>query len=92
MKRFFARLIEGMDLHPVGDTAWHQFPEPAASPASPARGIPHRLPYVSRVRFSVLECILLPSAPDWDFEEELELEFGAVSVEVRRIERPYQSE
>jgi S-adenosylmethionine decarboxylase len=93
MKRFFARLVEGMDLHLVAHTAWHQFPETGGitglSLLEESHVACHTFPEYNSLCLNVFCC---RPRTEWGFKEELELEFGAVSVRVRRIERPYQSE
>jgi S-adenosylmethionine decarboxylase len=92
MQRFFARLIEGMQLHLVARTAWHQFPHTGGitglSLLEESHIACHTFPEHSSLCLNVFCC---RPRTEWDFEEELEQEFGAVSVQVRRIERPYYS-
>ncbi len=92
MKRFFARLIDGMGLHLVGETAWHQFPQTGGitglSLLKESHIACHTFPEHQSLCLNVFCC---RPRPIWDFEEELALEFGAVTVQVRRVERPYQT-
>lgn len=90
MKRFFARLIEGMNLHVVGETAWHQFPTTGGitglSLLKESHIACHTFPEFRSLCLNVFCC---RARPDWDFEGELRRGFGAASVRVRRVERPY---
>jgi S-adenosylmethionine decarboxylase len=92
MKRFFARLIEGMQLHLVAEAAWHQFPSTGGITGlcllKESHVACHTFPEYNSLCLNVFCC--RPRSV-WEFQEELELEFGAASVQVRRIERPYHS-
>ena len=94
LRSLFTRLIEGMELHPVAEPIWHQFP----GSSSTLGGITG----LSLLRESHIACHTFPEfgslclnvfccrpRPEWDFEAELRREFGASSVCVRRVERPY---
>jgi len=91
LQDLFAQIIRDLDLHPVGDAAWHKFPEPGGG-----------ITGVTMLRESHLACHTFPEYRSmclnlfccrprnaWDFEEHLKLYLGAVSVNVRRIDRPY---
>ena len=53
-----------MDLHPLGKTSWHQFPNTGGitgvSLLTESHLACHTFP---GVRIAVLECVLLPAAP-----------------------------
>jgi S-adenosylmethionine decarboxylase len=86
----FARLILDMDLHPVGDTRWHQFPGGGITGLAllqESHVACHTFPEYRSLCLNVFCC---RPRPDWNFEQYLRREFSAVSVEVRRLERPYQ--
>jgi S-adenosylmethionine decarboxylase len=85
----FARLIEEMDLHPVGDAQWHQFPGGGITGLvllQESHIACHTFPEHRSLCLNVFCC---RPRPDWDFEEHLRRQFGAESVEVRRLDRPY---
>ncbi len=94
LRGFFARLIEGMALHPVAEPVWHQFPGSTLSPGgitgvsllSESHIACHTFPEFRSLCLNVFCC---RARPDWDFEGELRRGFGAASVRVRRVERPY---
>ncbi len=86
----FARLIGEMDLHPVGDARWHQFPGGGITGLAllqESHIACHTFPEYRSLCLNVFCC---RPRPDWDFEAHLRQAFGAASVDVRRIDRPYQ--
>ncbi len=91
MKRFFTRLINGMGLHVIGETAWHQFPKTGGitglSLLQESHIACHTFPEHRSLCLNVFSC---RPRPIWEFEEELALEFGALTVQVRLVERPFQ--
>jgi S-adenosylmethionine decarboxylase len=91
LKRFFERLIGGMQLHPVGDAQWHQFPQTGGvtglSLLKESHIACHTFPEFGSLCLNVFCC---RPRPEWDFEPELAREFGADAVCVRRVERPYE--
>lgn len=92
MQRFFARIVVGMGLHPLGETAWHQFPDTGGITGltllQESHIACHTFPEHRSLCLNVFCC---KPRPIWEFEEELGLYFGAASVQVRRVERPFHS-
>jgi S-adenosylmethionine decarboxylase len=91
MRELFARMIEGMSLHPVGEAQWHQFPGGGITGLAllqESHIACHTFPEHRSLCLNVFCC---RPRPDWDFAADLRREFGAVSVEVRRLDRPYES-
>ena len=90
LQSLFTHLIAAMDLHPVADSNWHQFPTTGGitglSLLSESHIACHTFPEFGSLCLNVFCCRPRPEA---DFEEYLRKEFGASSVCVRRIERPY---
>jgi S-adenosylmethionine decarboxylase len=90
LRLLFDRLIEEMGLHPVADAAWHRFPGAGGVTGvallSESHIACHTFPEYGSLCLNVFCC---RARPDWDFERYLTREFGAASVKVRRIERPY---
>jgi S-adenosylmethionine decarboxylase len=88
----FHRIVEGMHLHPVAETAWHRFPGAGGvtglSLLSESHIACHTFPEYRSLCLNVFCC---RPRPEWDFEECLRRELGAEAVHVRRIERPYQA-
>jgi S-adenosylmethionine decarboxylase len=91
LRQLFARLIEGMHLHPVADAQWHQFPGGGITGLAllqESHIACHTFPEYRSLCLNVFCC---RPRPDWDFNTHLRQEFGAVSVEVRRLDRPYEA-
>jgi S-adenosylmethionine decarboxylase len=90
LKRLFARLIDGMNLHPVGDPLWHQFPITGGVTGlcllSESHVACHTFPEHGTLCLNIFCC---RERPDWDFEAEIEREFGASDVDIRRLGRSY---
>ena len=90
LRGLFASLIAGMDLHPVGDAGWHQFPHTGGltglSLLEESHIACHTFPEFGTLCLNVFCC--RPRAA-WDFESNLKSSFGASSVQVRQIDRPY---
>jgi S-adenosylmethionine decarboxylase len=88
----FDDIIADLELHPIGEAAWHQFPEPGG------------ITGVALLRESHLACHTFPEfgsmclnlfccrpRASWNFEGELARRLGASEVKVRLIDRPYHS-
>jgi len=87
----FTSLISELALHPVANTAWHQFPGPGGitglSLLSESHIACHTFPEHRSLCLNLFCC---RPRPEWKFVQYLMGEFGAGSVRVRRIDRPYQ--
>jgi S-adenosylmethionine decarboxylase len=91
LQALFTRLVDGMELHPVGEAQWHQFPGGGITGLAllqESHIACHTFPEYRSLCLNVFCC--RPRA-DWGFEAHLKRAFGAQSVEVRRLERPYES-
>ncbi len=92
LKRLFSRLVEGMSLHPIGDAVWHQFPITGGvtglSLLAESHLACHTFPEYGSLCLNVFCC---RPREEWDFEGELEAQFGAETVDVRKMERPFQA-
>ena len=90
MKALFSHLVADMDLHPVEDATWHQFPHTGGitglSLLAESHIACHTFPEYGSLCLNVFCC---RPRPDGDFETYLRKEFGAATVHVRRVERPY---
>jgi S-adenosylmethionine decarboxylase len=90
LRDLFADLIEQMDLHPVAESQWHQFPGGGITGLAllqESHLACHTFPEYGSLCLNVFCC---KPRPDWDFKTHLQLKFGAATVEVRRLDRPYQ--
>src|SRR5262245_10158178 len=91
LRALFADLIEGMGLHLVGETQWHQFPGGGITGLAllhESHIACHTFPEHGSLCLNVFCC---RPRPEWNFETNLKQQFGAESVEVRRLNRPYSS-
>jgi S-adenosylmethionine decarboxylase len=90
LSSLFAALIEDLDLHPIGETVWHQFPGNGGITGlcllSESHLAIHTFPEHQSLCLNLFCC---RPRPDWDFEAELQIRLGAEHVTIRRILRPY---
>ena len=89
LEKLFAEIIAEMRLNPVGETRWHQFPGGGVTGLAlleESHVACHTFPEYRSLCLNVFCC---KARPDWDFETCLRREFGAMSVEVRRLDRHY---
>jgi S-adenosylmethionine decarboxylase len=90
LRALFDALIAEMNLHPVADTLWHQFPGGGITGLAllqESHIACHTFPEHRSLCLNVFCC---RPRPDWDFEQYLRRAFGAESVEVRKLDRPYE--
>ncbi len=91
LSALFARIVREMGLHPVGEARWHQFPGGGITGLAlleESHIACHTFPEFGSLCLNVFCC---RARPDWDFESQLKQDLGAISVEVRRLERPYSA-
>ncbi len=90
LRELFEDLIRALDLHPVAETQWHQFPGHGGVTGlcllSESHLACHTFPEYASMCLNVFCC---RQRPDWDFEQYLRRKLGAQRVHVRRLERPY---
>ena len=90
LKRLFSQVIGDLGLHPVGDIQWHQFPGSGGITGlcllSESHLACHTFPEHGSLCLNVFCC---RERKEWPFATKLTAMFGAQSVSVRRIERPY---
>ena len=90
LRDLFRDLIELLDLHPVAETQWHQFPKPAGITGlcllTESHIACHTFPEFGSLCLNVFCC---KPRPDCDFEACLRDRFQAEAVTVRKIERHY---
>lgn len=92
LERLFAQLTHDMDLHPLGHSSWHQFPNTGGitgvSLLEESHLACHTFPEYGSMCLDLFCC---RERADGDFEGLIKSEFGAVVVRVRKIERPYSN-
>jgi S-adenosylmethionine decarboxylase len=92
VQELFGLLVRALDLHPLGESNWHQFPNTGGitgvSLLSESHLACHTFPEYGSLCLNLFCCRPRPAT---DFEALLKQEFGAVSVSVRQVERPYQT-
>jgi S-adenosylmethionine decarboxylase len=92
LERLFDALVGKLDLHPLGKTNWHKFPNTGGitgvSLLSESHIACHTFPEFGSLCLNIFCC---RPRPDTDFEALLKQELGAQHVFVRRVDRPYES-
>lgn len=90
LRELFERIVLGLRLRPVGETQWHEFPNAGGITGLCLLAESH-LACHTFPEFGSLCLNLFCCAPreEWDFEDELARLFGATSVTVRTVTRPY---
>ena len=91
LRDMFAAIISGMSLHPIAEAAWHKFPGAGGvtgfTMLSESHIACHTFPEYRSLCLNLFCC---RPRPKWEFEPYLRSVFGAESVQIRRIDRPYQ--
>jgi S-adenosylmethionine decarboxylase len=91
LEQLFELIVGAMDLHPLGKTSWHQFPNTGGitgvSLLTESHLACHTFPEYGSLCLNVFCCRPRPSA---DFEALLNVGFAPARVSVRQMERPYQ--
>jgi S-adenosylmethionine decarboxylase len=91
LEDLFRSIVAAMDLHTLGKTSWHQFPNTGGitgvSLLTESHLACHTFPEYESLCLNVFCCRPRPSA---DFEALLRIGFAPAQVSVRQVERPYQ--
>lgn len=90
LRELFVRIISGLRLRPVGETQWHEFPNAGGITGlcllAESHLACHTFPEFGSLCLNLFCCV---PREEWDFEAELKQVFGATSVTVRTVTRPY---
>jgi len=90
LQRLFEKIISALQLRPIGETQWHQFPNSAGITGlcllSESHLACHTFPEFGSLCLNLFCCV---PRERWAFETELSAAFGATSVSVRAVERLY---
>src|SRR5271155_1324766 len=93
LQEVFARIITDLNLRSVGDPQWHQFPAPGGITGLTLLAESHLTIHTFPEHNSLcLNLFCCKPRDEWDFARNLRTMFAAEDVEVRRIERIYNSE
>jgi S-adenosylmethionine decarboxylase len=91
LEELFGAIVSAMDLHALGKTSWHQFPNTGGitgvSLLTESHLACHTFPEYESLCLNVFCCRPRPAA---DFEALLKKGFAPARVSVRQVERPYQ--
>jgi len=92
LQDLFAQLVSALDLHPIGKSSWHQFPNTGGitgvSLLSESHLACHTFPEYGSLCLNLFCC---RPRPPIDFEGVMKQSIGAASVSVRKMDRPYES-
>lgn len=92
LQDLFQRIISEVKLRPVAATQWHQFPGTGGITGlcilAESHLACHTFPEHGSLCLNLFCCV---PRSKWDFETVLRQLFGANSVSVRRLQRPYES-
>lgn len=92
LQRLFDQLIGSLGLHPVKPADWHEFPPPGGVTGCAMLAESHIACHTFPEHGSLcLNLFCCTPRPEFNYVFYLAREFGAESVRVRRIDRPYGS-
>jgi len=92
LQALFTRLIAELNLHPIDEAAWHEFPGAGGITGmfmlAESHLTCHTFPEYGSLCLNVFCC---RPRPDWDFAGYMKGAFAATTVTVWRVDRPYQN-
>jgi S-adenosylmethionine decarboxylase len=90
LRELFQRIISDLQLKPVGETQWHEFPDAGGITGlcllAESHLACHTFPEFGSLCLNLFCCV---PREEWDFDGELTNAFGASSVTVQTVNRPY---
>ena len=93
LQQLFANIIADLNLRPVGNAQWHQFPAPGGITGmlmlAESHLTVHTFPEHNSFCLNLFCC---KPREEWAFSRNLRETFGAEDVDVRKLDRIYNSE
>jgi S-adenosylmethionine decarboxylase len=90
LRALFDQVISALHLHPIGAMQWHQFPNTGGITGlcllAESHLACHTFPEFGSLSLNLFCCVPREA---WDFQGALTATFGAASVSVRTLTRPY---
>lgn len=90
LRALFARIVDELQLRPVGETQWHQFPKTGGITGlcllAESHLAVHTFPEFQSLCLNLFCCV---PRREWEFDARLKEIFGARSVTVQKVLRLY---